>query len=68
MKKPIGAITHVLYGVADRDPQEQVCMFFDTWIAMRTFARALPGTYRTMKLYGVHPDQFETFDDHAWRT
>lgn len=54
-------ITYVLYGVAARDSNELVCMFFDTHDEMSVFAFELPGNYRMFKLFGVVPEDFEVF-------
>jgi hypothetical protein len=47
----------VLYGVADRDPDELVCQFFDKPIDVVEFVDALPGRYDLMELIGVDFDR-----------
>ena len=50
---------YVLYGVAERDPKELVCMFFPSVYDRTKFAKDLPGTYRRMTLTGIGYDDFE---------
>jgi hypothetical protein len=51
-------LSYVLYGVADRDPNEMVCEFFETDAGLEEFRRDLPGRYQRMVLAGVAPDDF----------
>lgn len=46
-------VTFVLYGVAGRDEQELVCMFFGTSKELREFEKDLPGRYQTLIIVGV---------------
>lgn len=50
---------HVLYGVADRDRNELVCMFFPTKKDCRKFQTDLPGRYNQLTLVGVGYDDFD---------
>ena len=59
MKKKKPKKTFVLYGVAERDPSELVCMFFETKADRKDFAEYLPGRYQTMTLVGVNYDGFK---------
>jgi hypothetical protein len=42
--------TYVLYGVAARNRNELVCMFFDRKKDIRRFKLSLPGDYRVMTI------------------
>jgi len=50
---------HVLYGTAERNHAEKVCMFFATKADREEFKKKLPGTYKTMTLTGIDYDDFE---------
>lgn len=57
--------TYVLHGVADRDPNELVCMWFPTLQEAQRFPEQLPGRYAIqMANYGVDYDalDIETID------
>lgn len=52
--------TYVLYGVTDRDPDnELVCQFFGSVEDREDFAAFLPGRYDRMTLHGINYDEFE---------
>jgi hypothetical protein len=53
------ATTYLLYGVANRDPNETVVMFFPFPGDVTEFCRDLPGKYRLMRLTGVDYAQLE---------
>ena len=64
---PIEGVTgkevYVLHGVADRDPNERVCMFFASVKDRAKFAEDLPGSYDRLTLTGVGYDDFKVV---AW--
>ena len=45
--------TYVLHGVAHRDSNEMVCMFFGSLRESQEFMRDLPGRYNFLTLEGV---------------
>lgn len=45
-----------LFGIADRDPNECVLMFFDSMTILNEFRQALPGTYHVATVEGVDYD------------
>jgi hypothetical protein len=49
----------LLSGIADRDPNEVVAMFFPSRADADEFARDLPGTYLLMPLHGLGADAYD---------
>lgn len=50
---------YVLHGVAKRDPDELVLMFFSSTLDRANFRRELPGKYRSVTLTGISYDDFD---------
>lgn len=59
MEKPV---VFVLHGVADRDQDELVCMFFSSEKDRDEFRKNLPGKYAEFSLEGVSYDIFDVID------
>lgn len=52
----LDSVMYVIHGVADRDPDELVCMFFHSEEAREQFKLDLPGRYAELKLVGAGYD------------
>jgi hypothetical protein len=58
-----GERVFVLHGVADRDPDELVCMFFNDKADLDEFVEILPGHYAMLTVTGIDYDAIEV--DHS---
>lgn len=59
-------MVYLLYGTADRDRTELVCMIFPDRSARADFEIALPGRYRRAILRGVNYDAIEFEPETEW--
>lgn len=49
-------VVFVLHGVADRNSDELVCMFFSSVEDRTEFEKALPGKYAHLSIFGISYD------------
>lgn len=65
--RPLAASVLILFGVAERDPGELVCMIFEDKPAMDSFIETLPGRYLASRVYGIDYNQIEIDHDSLAR-